>query len=344
MELLSDESDAVAVRAAHVISRITEHSFPARARLQASPVIGVGTSISKVMLNPIQEDFITAGAVQKLVPWLVSSIPQKSDAASTALANITSYNLDGKIACLTALVEVLVAGQYQYLPAFGDIVDGIELSSSSEALEIVQKVLEPVVQALSVSRGRVAQDAIAVVGTLCEKSPKLAEMLQQVATDPHGNMLALVVSHLLNGPLQTQDLAARALWFLTSGDVEFWGPEGQAGSQVVPVSAVLQTLIEKNEQQDQEEEENENRKYDNNNFDNEDNNEYLQRNMPSAAVLRYARTGSSDLGGDGSDTPAATSEEICYADEAGQLLAAIAECRPELQLSTGQSKASCCIM
>lgn len=337
IELLSDESDAVAVRAALVIARITEHSVPAKARLTSSPLIGIETNISKVMLNPVQDNFINAGAVPKLIPWLISPMHQKSDAASEALANISSYNLDGKIACLAAIVEALGSGQFQYLPALDGVIDGMELSTSSEALELVKKALDPVVQALKLSGQQESQWALAVLGTICEKAPELASSDVQVSAE----VPLVVTTCLLKGNLQVQDMAARALWYLTAGSDVTWGPEGHLGPQAEAVAAVLQSLIERSEQQEEEEEQNAaiNRKH----GDGSDEEEYNRGNVSSIAYLGSGQYASGVGAGYGSSN-ASLSEEVCYAEEAKKLLARLAECRPELQLGGAHAKTSCAIM
>lgn len=148
IELLGDESEAVAVRAARVVARLTDHSAAAKARLQSGPTIGVDTTLTRVLLNPVQGDFVDGGAVQALVPWLFCSTEAKVDAALEALGALTSLHHGGKMAYLAALVESLRAGKVKALEPLDDLVDAGLESIDEEASRLLEGAIEPLVRML----------------------------------------------------------------------------------------------------------------------------------------------------------------------------------------------------
>jgi len=210
VELLQDTgSDAVPVRAARVISKLTEHSAVAKTRLQSGPgVLGVENTVSKVLLNPVQGEFIDNGAIGVLVPWLFSSFEAKVDAAMEALGSLTSYNHDGKMAFIAYLVEALQSGRVEALEFIVDVVDGLE-GVGQEAIRLLEGTIDSLSSALQMP-GNYSVLALALAGTMCEKSKDLRQAL--VRTD---FIAKCAVERLLNGPLQVQDAAARLLWHLT---------------------------------------------------------------------------------------------------------------------------------
>lgn len=58
IQLLRDESEAVALKAAATIAALADHSSASRARLAA---VGLESSVEKVLLNPVQQEIIDQG-------------------------------------------------------------------------------------------------------------------------------------------------------------------------------------------------------------------------------------------------------------------------------------------
>jgi len=359
VELLQDESDAVAVRSAQVIAFMTEHSAPAKAKLQSGPLIGLESSVSKVMLNPVQDDFIHAGAIPLLVGWLALPVHQKSDAALQALTNLSSYNHEGKVAYLEALVEVVASGEFQCLEHLDDLIDSLHsnlsgISSSSgdgTIFKLYEKVSLSVIQATKLP-GQIGEKAVALLGTLCEHAPELAKELTTAAGGETG-VIHLVTRHLLLGSIQAQDTAARTLWYLTLGDQDCLGPNGPLSSQIEAIAGVLRALVRRSVHDEEEEDARDDLRR--NSVDYHDlHNNGGEDNRGAVGCGSYHSRGSS-FGGGGVESfgpglaaaDAAVIEEVCFAEEAQQLLKAVIACNPELKIESSDvlnKGTSCCMM
>jgi hypothetical protein len=358
VELLQDD-DVVALKASKVVSLICDHSAPAKAKLQNGPLIGLESSVAKVMLNPVQGEFIDAGAVPILTRWLTSPEPQKVEAALQALTHISSYNHDGKVAYLESLVDIVSSGEgYQCLEYLDDLIDSLHsgggsTSSDDTVLQLYEKVAPSVIQAIR-SPGQVGEKAVAVLGTLCEHAPELAKELKIAAAPGSGrgfnqddsSVVILVAKHVLFGSLQAQDTAARALWYLTLGDKEILGSEGPLAAQAREgLAANLRALVERSAKDEEEEDERED----------------LRRNSVDLSNYKdddtrgggFHSRGSSYGGGGGGiegfgpGLAAAAVEEVCFAEEAQQLLKALIACNPELKIESNERTekgTSCCVM
>ncbi|KAG7667480.1 hypothetical protein Ndes2526B_g03485 [Nannochloris sp. 'desiccata'] len=362
VELLQDESDAVAVRSARVIASMTDHSAPAKAKLQNGPLIGLESSVAKVMLNPVQEDFLQAGAIPLLVGWLPLPVPQKNEVALQALTNLSSYNHEGKVAYLEALVDVVASGKYHCLEHLDDLIDGLHStfsggSSSSSGddsiLQLCEKVSQSVIQAAKLP-GQVGEKAVAVLGTLCEHVPELAKELRTTTAGgcSESGIVSLVAKHLLLGSIQAQDTAARTLWYLTLGDENIFGPDGPLASQVEAIASVLRALVERSAKDEEEEDaridlrRNSVDYHDSNKDGGEDDRGEVGGGSYHSRRSSYGG-GGVDGFGPGLAAAAAVIEEVCFAEEAQRLLKAVIACNPELRIESGDISdkgASCCMM
>lgn len=322
-ELLGDDSEAVAVRAARVVAAMADHSALAKARLSSGPLLGLESNVTKVMLNPVQDDLIGAGAAARLVPLLASPTPQVSQAALEALTALSIYNHDGKMAFLAGLVDALAAGtQAALLEALEGLVDGLDCSSGSsnadEALALLEEAAAAATQALTLP-GTVGERAVAAVGAVCEAAPALNALSpgSALAAAP-----AALARHLLFGQIQAQDAAARALRHLAAGNPGLLGPDGELGPHAEGMARVLQALIQRSVQQDQEEEERGGGR-----------GSEGEEEGPTAPYL-------------GPDAGTAA-EEVCFAEEAQELLDAIVKANPDLDVGPVEGwrpKSTCCIM
>lgn len=366
VELLQDESDAVAVKSANVIALMTDHSAPAKAKLHNGPLIGLENSVSKALLNPIQGEFTDAGAIPLLVAWLPLPIPQKTDAALQALTTLSSYNHEGKVAYLEALVDVIASGQaYQCLEHLDDLIDSLQSNFSSSniddtVLQLYEKVSISVIQAIRNIPDHIGEKAVAVLGTLCEHAPELAKELRKgtLATDNTssgntGDVANLVTKHLLFGSIQAQDTAARTLWYLTLGDKDILGPEGQLAPQIEALAGVLRALVERSQKDEDEEDERRDDVLRRSGLDYNDQDQRDYSENIEGARGYHSRGSSYGGGGGGGGLGAAAGgfgplvEEVCFAEEAQQLLKALIVCNPELNIESSESidkGTSCCIM
>jgi len=359
VELLQDESDAVAVCSAKVITSMAEHSALAKAKLQSGPLIGLESSVAKVMLNPVQDDFIHAGAIPLLVAWLPLPVPQKSDAALQTLTNLSSYNHEGKVAYLEALVDVVASGEYQCLEHLDDLIDSLHSTFSGGSgtgdgtiLKLYEKVSLSVIQATKI-QGQVGEKAVAVLGTLCEHAPELAKEFRttNVAAGGDSGVINLVAKHLLFGSIQAQDTAARSLWYFTLGDQECLGPNGPLSSQIEAIAGVLRALVERSAKDEEEEDARTDLRRKSADYQElyNDDDEYSRGAVGGGM---YHSRGSSYGGGEsfGPGVPAAGAaviEEVCYAEECAMLLKAVIACNPESRIESSDvldKGTSCCVM
>jgi hypothetical protein len=113
VELLQDASDAVSLKAAQAVRLITQHSAPAIARLSAGPLLGLDSTVSRVLLNPVQAAFIDCNVAHTLVDWLLGRQEHKKREALDTMSALCSYNHDGKVAFLERLTHAFCAGQLQ---------------------------------------------------------------------------------------------------------------------------------------------------------------------------------------------------------------------------------------
>jgi uncharacterized protein YidB (DUF937 family) len=238
VELLADSSDAVKLRAASVTARMAAHSAATLSRLQGGVLLGLDSSLSHALLNPVQQDLVDSGAAAALVPWLHSGHGAKAVAAGEALAALTSFFRDGKLAALEALAAALQAGHWQVLDPMQTLIDGLECGAG-DALRLLEAALPSLLAALRDPAADTAADALTLLGTVCEKAPHLVAQLRADGAVP------LVAQHLLQGSLAAQDAAAHALRLLTrSGPAaETFGPGGELGPSARALALRLQCLI-----------------------------------------------------------------------------------------------------
>lgn len=109
VELLSDESAAVAARAAKAVAALAAHSV----RACVADVLRPAALRPQVDLNPVQMDFVDSGAMPALVGLLLDGPPPAADAAADALASLTAFNAEGKEAYLGELVAALERGRLE---------------------------------------------------------------------------------------------------------------------------------------------------------------------------------------------------------------------------------------
>lgn len=224
-ELLADPSDAVAMRAAITIARLSDHSAHAKARIHAGPLLGLDNAPYKLLFNPIQSRFL--GAIATLVPWLVCGFPTKANVAAETLASLCSYHHDGKVEYVKCLVEQASDGIWAALGHLIDGVGGLEWAIATDEddgndmagiLEGLKSVLEQALRA----EGRDSQNAMALLGALCQKDGHFARSMRQTGQVPQ-----ILVSFILRSDTDVaQDNAVYALWHVAKDDVPAaLGPE-----------------------------------------------------------------------------------------------------------------------
>ena len=333
VELLNDESTAVSVRAATLIALITDHSAAAKVRLQSGALIGLENHVGRILLNPIQGDFIEAGAIEKLVPWLVgpSTASQRSDAALSALTNMTNYNMDGKIVYLSALISTFsthTAAETtpRVVDALESVLDHIDCTHA-DVVPLLNKLIHPLETALAVGG---SLSALSLIATLCENTamavPDLTARLRAETS-----IVQSVAKYLIHGgSFQVQDTAARALWFLTVGDVAgvLDGGGGLLGDQVGALVDVLRSLVERSVQDEaaqvaRDEEMHQQRRRE------------QQRHQGSEVEEENEHMASFNINRrNGKEEENENEEEVCFAEEAKKLLEAVAKVNPHLEIKT----------
>ncbi|KAL4451624.1 hypothetical protein ABPG75_007286 [Micractinium tetrahymenae] len=319
-ELLSDPQ--AAPRAADAVAALCRHSAPALARLAAGPLVGLDSSVERVALNPCQADFVDSGAVAPLVPLLVARQQAAREAAAEAVAALCSYHQDGKLAYLEGLVQLLQRGPqpedlaqvYELLEA---AIDGMECGGE-QAVQQLDLLLPPLLGGLR-GRGRPASlAALGLLGTLCEKHGAAAEELRAAGAG------AAVAQHLLTGSQQVQDAAARALWLLAKRERAcLSGQAGQLGCDPAELAKALIRLLEVAEAQE------------------------AQREAEEGSA---AEEGASPRAFPWAAEQGGAEAEVCHAEEASQLLRALAAHYPDVEalvdereVPTVRPQASCCI-
>jgi hypothetical protein len=111
VELLADESKAVGLRAATAIAALARHSVHSEAMMASGAMLDGAPT--RVQLNPVQPDLVDTGAAAGLVAMLFGEDVAVKDAASAALRALCSFNQEGKVAYLAALVPLVVQGHLQ---------------------------------------------------------------------------------------------------------------------------------------------------------------------------------------------------------------------------------------
>lgn len=320
-ELLADPQ--AAPRAAEAVAALCRHSAPALARLAAGPLAGLDRSVERVALNPCHADFVDSGAMAQLVPMLLARQEAAREAATEAVAALCSYHQEGKLAYLESLVQLLQHGpQAEALPQVYELleaaIDGTECNGEQAAQQL--DLLPPLLLADLRCRGQPASLALlGLLGTLCEKRDAAADELRA------GGALASVAQHLLQGPQQVQDSAARALWLLARGDRRCLSAQaGQLACDPAELAQAAIRLLEAAEAQEAQREADEE----------DDGAEGGGSPRPPAWA---AERGGADV-------------EVCHAEEASQLLQVLASHHPAVeamlhnrQVPTVRQGPSCCI-
>lgn len=303
VELLSDESDAVALRAARAVTRMCSHSAPAKARLQAGPLLGLESSVSRVLLNPCQSEFVSHGAIAALVPWLCCPLVVKAEAAADAISALTSFFREGQLAYLEALVDALriSAGQPSTVAeALDALVDSMDCSSD-EVLTLLLVAVPPLLSSLSAATGEAAATLLCLLATMCERQSALIEaLLANCPPGPGSEAVDAVVRHLVQGGAAVQDAAARALWALLKDEPAsaVTGAWSQLEGSGQTIAASLQQLIRAADEEE--------------------------------LALEDAEE-AEDSGGDTAGwAPAAA--DICYAEDAKRLLKAVVAVLPSVHI------------
>jgi hypothetical protein len=311
-KLLADESEAVQVAAARLVAALCALSAPAAARLAAGPLPGLESTVAKVQLNPVQGEFVDAGAVALLVPWLHapdhgSGGRARAEAAADALAALTRHHHGAKLAALEALASALAGGALAAAEPLELLVEGMDCSSAAArgALSSARGAALAALRAPAAPpHARVA--ALNLLGMLAERGGEGAAA--ELRADGAAPVLA---RHLTYGLLPARDAAARALWLVARGDCDgVLCAGGEVGAQAGELAAQLRALLR--EAADEEEA----RKRE------EDGAAAGARDSPPPPSLPAWAHGS----GANAEAP----DEVCNAEEVAALLAALVARHPEL--------------
>ncbi len=312
-ELLADESEAVRVATARLVAALCALSAPAAARLAPGPLPGLESTVAKVQLNPVQGEFVDAGAVALLVPWLHapdhgSGGRARAEAAADALAALTRHHHGAKLAALEALAGALAGGALAAAEPLELLVEGMDCSSTAArgALSSARGAALAALRAPAAPpRARVA--ALNLLGTLVERGGERAAA--ELRADGAAPVLA---RHLTYGLLPARDAAARALWLVSRGDRDgVLGAGGEVGAQAGELAAQLRALLRDA-------------------ADEEEAHERAENEEDAAGARGSPPPPGSPAWTHGSGANAEAPDEVCNAEEAAALLAALVARHPEL--------------
>ena len=307
-ELLQDESEAVAHRAAALIASMADHSNPTKVRLNT---ISLESNPSRLLLNPVQSDFIDAGVAPLLVPWLVSGETRKASIATNALHALSSYNHEGKIAYLSAVVDALSPQSWALLPFLDNLLSGLDSVEDEDVCNLLYKCLPNILYALKLP-GQVGEHALSCIGTLLEKGAASLTVGEPGGGEEQGaeTLEMMLADQLIRGSLHAQDLAARALWLMVTKKkpTVVLAKGGALDGRIEGMCVVLRGLVETYEAQEKKRDEEEDERGDDNDNGPEE----------ETWAAEEVNTGHE--------------EDLCHGDEAKELLKVILEENPELDM------------
>ncbi len=216
LELLQDETEAVAVRSASVIAAITDHCASSKVRLQ-SGVTALENQSCNILFNPVQDHFLDA--IPILVLWTLDARLIKSDTAHETLGNITSFNKTGKVALIESLCSCIDQGNVGVI----ELLDRTLAVMDTWEEDLISKLIPQcsiIMDFLKQNQIRDINGMIAALGcisTVCEGSPILKEHLVE------NNSLVTVMEILLGvnedgtmAYLPLIDAAVNAIWQMSS--------------------------------------------------------------------------------------------------------------------------------
>lgn len=216
LELLQDETEAVAVRSASVIAAMTDHCASSKVRLQ-SGVTALENQSCNILFNPVQDYFLDA--IPILVLWTLDFRLIKSDTAHEALGNITSFNKTGKVALIESLCSSIDQGKVgviELLDRTLAVMDSWEEDMISKLIPRCSIIMDFLKQKqISDINGMIA--ALGCISTVCEGSSILREDL--VENNSLATIMALLLVDKDNESLAyipLMDAAVNAIWQMSS--------------------------------------------------------------------------------------------------------------------------------
>jgi hypothetical protein len=211
-ELIGDPSPAVRIKAANAVASLTAHSEPTLKRLSLSHA-NIDNTFTRLLLNPCASAFIETDIASALLPMLFSQDLAFQEAALDAMHSICSYNRQGQLSFLEALVTTATQGQelgaLKYIDA---LLEGMECRSDDVA-DLLEALCPAISTALPLPPGCAPVAALSLLATICHKSPECIPTLM------HHRCLPLIAD-LLTHPasdIECQDASVYALYRLVRG-------------------------------------------------------------------------------------------------------------------------------
>lgn len=214
LELLQDETEAVAVKSASVISAITDHCASSKVRLQ-SGVTALENQSCNILFNPVQDHFLDA--IPILVPWTLDFRLIKSDTARETIGNITSFNKEGKLALIETLCLTIDQGTMEVIELL-DITLAVLDTWQDDLINTLNPRCAQIMDCLKTKQLDGINNMIAALGfisTVCERSSSIRETIVE-----NNGIVIIMQLLLLNDDLTPYltlvDAAVNTLWQMSS--------------------------------------------------------------------------------------------------------------------------------
>lgn len=209
LELLQDESEAVAVKSASVIAAITDHCASSKVRLQ-SGVTALENQSCNILFNPVQDHFLDA--IPVLVPWTLDFRLIKSDTANETLGNITSFNKTAKVVLIESLCSCIDKGNTDVIELL-DRTLAVMDNWQDELVNVLAPRCTIIMECLKNKQfdGIIAMtNALGFISTVCEGAPDVRSSIVE------SNGMVTIMELLLMDDLLVKDAAVNTLWQMSS--------------------------------------------------------------------------------------------------------------------------------
>jgi len=250
MQLLEDDSEAVAAEAALALTALCANSKAAQTRLDLTKTTATAT-VDKVPLNPVQELIPEQdGLVSVLVNLRFNDNSALSEAAQAAITAILAFNRENQVSYLREVVHRLVQGETRALEALEAALPGTE--TRDDVAVLLDQTLQPVLGTLRKPRSDEERlDALTLLGSVVEQRKGAAAFLVMEGALPH------VTQALVSGDTPTQDAATHLLWLLVKDNRKMLNPAkdalGVTGTQLLgPLLKLIEAGAQQRDKEDAE--------------------------------------------------------------------------------------------
>lgn len=215
LELLEDETDAVAVKSASVIAAMTDHCASSKVRIQCG-VTALENQSCNILFNPVQDYFLDA--IPVLVPWTLDSRLIKSDTAHETLGNITSFNKTGKTVLVETLCSCIDQGNIGVIELLDRTLAVMDTWQEDLICELIPRcnIIMDCLKRQQFSDISSTIAALGCISTVCEGSSVLRQDLVENNSLVTVLELLLVIQDDELAQLPLIDAAINAIWQMSS--------------------------------------------------------------------------------------------------------------------------------